>query len=345
MEIPVFTGFNTPNTLAQHRWELKSSIETLEKMRNDLALQIARAYYQILLGREILIVAREQLSLSRELETLTQILIEHSKVPESQLFEVQSQVASDELQAVSRENALLLSLVELENLMEKHHSENFDIAPLSEDTLLPAIIPFPDDIFLVAEKIMPEIKVANYTVESRKREIKAIQSGYYPSLSLQGEINTGYYYAGKTENLSFSEQTKNNLQKAVYITLRIPLFDRLQTRNSVRKARKDLLNSNINADKTLKNLYLDIQKTYINALSAQKKYSSGYKAVTSAREALRYANEKYLAGRATIYEYNKAKVKLANALSEHLQARYEFLLQMYLLDFYNGNQIKQHIYR
>jgi outer membrane protein len=87
-------------------------------------------------------------------------------------------------------------------------------------------------------------------------------------------------------------------------------------------------------------LYKEIQKAYYDALSAREKYFSSQKAVTFNEETLRYAKEKYNAGKSTAYEFNETKVKSANSLSEQVQAKYEFMLQKYLLDFYSGNSIK-----
>ena len=118
--------------------------------------------------------------------------------------------------------------------------------------------------------------------------------------------------------------------------MRIPIFDRFSTRNAVRTARKNYEESRIIAEQACKTLYKEIQKAYYDALSAQEKYLSTEIAVDANTEAMRYALEKYNAGKFTAYEYNEVKLKLANCLSEQAQAKYEFMLQKKLLDFYSG---------
>jgi outer membrane protein len=237
------------------------------------------------------------------------------------------------------QNTLRLSIIDLIQLMELKQTEIFDIAPVWVDTILP-LFGTPDVVYEIAKQIMPEIKSATYSIESREKAVKVSESGYYPTLSLQAGINSGYYYFSNTNNQQFKEQLKNNLQKTIYLTLRIPLFDRMNTRNAVRVAKKDLENSQLIIENVQKTLYKEIQKAYYDALSAQERYLSAQNAIIFNNEVLRNAHEKYNAGKSTAYEFNEAKVKLANSLSEQAQAKYEFILQKYLIDFYSGNSLK-----
>jgi len=335
-EIPLFTGFNIPNTILQHKLELKAYKENLAKTENDIKLQVVTYYYQVLLNKEIHSIASEQIKLSKEMEDMTQILVDHGKASGSQLLEAQAQVSNDELQEVKAYNSLRLSIIDLIQLMELKQYDNFDIVPVEPDSIF-QLTEQPDNVFEVASQIMPEVKSATYIVESRKKAVKVAQSGFYPTVSLQAEINSGYYHYSNISNVTFNDQLNNNLQKIVYLTVRIPLFNRFSTRNSVRMAKKDLDDSRLIAENTQKILYKQIQKVYYDAISAKENYVSTQKAIAANTEALRYAQEKYSAGRSTSYEFNEAKMKLINSLSEQAQAKYEFMLQKYLLDFYSGN--------
>lgn len=335
-EVPLFTGFNISNTIAQHKLELKAYKENLSKSKNDIKIQVVTFYYQVLLNKEIHSITTGQIKLSRELENMTQILVSHGKAPGSQLLEVQAQVSNDELQEVQANNTLRLSIIDLIQLMELTQYENFDIAPIESDSIL-QLSEQPDNVYEIANQIMPEVKSAAYIADSREKAVKVAQSGFYPTVSLQAEINSGYYHFNGINNPSFNSQMNNNLQKAVYLTIQIPIFNRFSTRNAVRMAKKDLDDSRLIAENTQKALYKQIQKVYYDAVSAKEKYISTQKAIDSNTEAMRYAQEKYNAGRSTAYEFNEAKVKLINSLSDQAQAKYEFMLQKYLLDFYSGN--------
>ncbi|MDR3142627.1 MAG: TolC family protein [Tannerellaceae bacterium] len=338
-ELPLFTGMKTTHIIALQKLELKVHAKNLEKIENDIALQIAVNYFQILLNKEILAIAKEQITLSKELEEITQILALHGKAPESQVYDVQAQVANDELNATKAQSALRLSVVDLIQLLEIKEVGGFDIATIQED-IASFFIRNPQEVYTVAEQIMPEIKGAELSAESSRKAIKIAQSGYYPALSFVAGISSNYYHYSNMENSAFGRQFENNLQKTLYLTLRIPLFNRLSTRNAVRTARKNWEDSRLIAEQTHKTLYKEIQKACYDALSAQEKYESTQKAVYANSEALRYAREKYNAGKFTAYEYNEIKLKSANSQSEQAQAKYECMLQKKLLDFYAGIPIQ-----
>lgn len=339
MELPLFTGFKISNTIAQHKLELKIANENMDKMQNDITLQVATAYYQVLLNKEIAAIAQKQIELTLEQEDVTRILASHGKVPESQILDVEAQLSNDELSATKASNALRLSLIEMIQLLEIDNLDTFDVMPVNTEQLLP-LSRKPDDVYLISEQIMPQAKSARLAIERGQKSLRIAQSAYYPTLSLLGGLNSGYYHFSNAENPLFNDQMKNNLQKTVYLTLRIPLFNRLSTRNSVRKARKDLEDIRLIAENTSKELYKEIQKIGYDALSAQEKYNSTTKAVYANSESLRYAKEKYNAGKSTVYEYNEARMKLANSQSEEAQAKYEYMLQKCLLDFYAGEPIQ-----
>jgi len=338
-EVPLFTGLKTTHTIEQKKLELNVFHADLEKIKNNIAMQIAVNYFQILLNKEIASIAKEQITLSHELVEITETLAAHGKVASSQVYDVQAQQANDELNATKALNTLRLSVVDLIQLLELKDIDAFDIETIQEE-IFTFFIQNPNEIYAMATEIMPEIKSAVLSEESNRKTIKIAQSGYYPTLSFIAGISSNYYHFSNTDNPSFSNQFENNLQKTLYLTLRIPLFNRLSTRNTVRTARKNWEESQLITEQARKTLFKEIQKAYYDALSAQEKYESTQKAVYANSEALRYAWEKYNAGKFTAYEYNEIKLKLANSQSEQAQAKYEFLLQKKLLDFYCGNPIQ-----
>ena len=128
------------------------------------------------------------------------------------------------------------------------------------------------------------------------------------------------------------------MQKSICLTLSIPLFDRLATRTAVRTARIEEQNAALALESEKKQLYNEIETAYTDALSAWEKYESTQRAVAANEEAHRYAWEKYVSGKSTVYEYNEAKMKWADALSKQSQAKYTYLLKERILAFYSCHQ-------
>ena len=337
-EIPLFRGFKTSASISQNKFDLLAAEANKELIENNLSLNVTGCYFQILLNKEIYRIAQEQIRLTKEQEDRTQLLIENGKAPQSQLYDVKAQLADDELSATEARNSLRLSFLELVQLMELQGSDYFDVDSLDEDVIE---VLNPGNIYASALNCMPQIKQAYYSLQSSFKSVKVAKSGYYPTLSMGAGINTGYYYSGGAGNQSFNQQFKNNMQKSIYFTLSIPLFDRFSTRNQVRTARIEEDNARLSLENEKKSLYKDIEKAYMDAIAAFEKYESTTKAVTANREAHRYALEKYAAGKSAVYEYNEIKMKLADALSQQSQAKYTYLLKKRILAFYSCHSLAE----
>ncbi|MBP3286895.1 MAG: TolC family protein, partial [Prevotella sp.] len=104
-------------------------------------------------------------------------------------------------------------------------------------------------------------------------------------------------------------------------------------------ARIDHENQQLQLDNVKKTLYKEIQQVYYNAIAAQAKYESSEAARQSSQDAFVLAQAKYENGKATITEFNEAKNRYLKAESDLVQARYEYLYQTTLLDFYRGREL------
>lgn len=337
-EIPIFAGFKRTASIAQNRFDLLAAEANRTLIENNLSLNVAGAYFQILLNKEIYHIALEQIQLTKEQEACTQLLIENGKAAESQLYDVRAQLADDELTATEAKNSLRLAFLELAQLMELKGHERFDIDSLGREISVPDMLS-PVSIYQSALTCMPQIRQAYYTLQSKTKGIRIAKSGYYPTLSFAAGINTNYYDNGSGLGETFRRQLNNNMQKSLCFTISIPLFDRFSTQNQVRTARIDEDNARLSLENEKKQLYKDIEQAYTDAISAFEKYRSTTKAVAANQEAHRYAMEKYAAGKSTVFEYNEVKMKLANALSQQSQAKYTYLLKDRVLTFYSCSSL------
>lgn len=337
-EIPIFAGFKRTASIAQNRFDLLAAEANRELIENNLSLNVAGAYFQILLNKEIYRIALEQIQLTKEQEACTQLLIDNGKAAESQLYDVRAQLADDELTATEAKNSLRLAFLELAQLMELKGHERFDIDSLGREISVPDMLS-PVNIYQYAVTCMPQIRQAYYTLQSKTKGIRIAKSGYYPTLSFAAGINTNYYDNGSGLGETFRRQLNNNMQKSLCFTISIPLFDRFSTRNQVRTARIDEDNARLSLENEKKQLYKNIEQAYTDAISAFEKYRSTTKAVAANQEAHRYAMEKDAAGKSTVFEYNEVKMKLANALSQQSQAKYTYLLKDRVLTFYSCSSL------
>ena len=346
LSMPIFDGFQIPNDIAARKLDLKAAVETLNKAKEDLTIHVASVYLQVLYNKEVKKIAELQVALSREQIKKTEALVNSGKVPLSQLYDIKAQLANDEVTLTEAENNVQLALLDLAQSLElEQGGESFDVMVPeignAVEQYMGSILP-PEHIYNQAVTIKPQIKEQTYLLESQKRMLKVAQAGYYPKLNFGASYGNGYYhYSGEGDyaNLPFGDQLKNNARKTIGFSLSIPLFNRFQVRNSVRSARINIRNRELMMENTKKALYKEIQQAYYNATAAQSKYLASDKSVEANKKAFTYAEERYAAGKSTVFEFNEAKMKYAQSLSEQAQAKYNFIFRAKILDFYNGTSI------
>ena len=348
LDMPIFDGFKIPNDIAARKLDLQAAIESLNKAKEDLAVNIASYYLQVLYNKELQRVAQLQVDLDREQVNKTEAMVNAGKVPLSQLYDIKAQLARDEVTLTEATNNVQLALLDLAQSLELERSDrSFGIVtPQITDAVaenMSSILP-PETIFDQAVTFKPQIKEQEYLLESQKRMLKVAQAGYYPKLNFGASYSNGYYHTSMggefADTRSFGDQLKQNGQKIVGFSLSIPLFNRFQVRNSVRSARIGINNQQLLLENSKKTLYKEIQQAYYNATAAQEKYTASDKSVASSREAFSYAQARYEAGKSTVFEFNEAKTKYAQSLAEQAQAKFDFIFRAKILDFYRGTPLK-----
>ncbi len=201
----------------------------------------------------------------------------------------------------------------------------------------------PVDVFAQSVNNRPSIKAAEFRLQSSEKAVKIAQADYFPTLSLGASYSNAYYHTynlpGGEKNTSFSKQLDRNGSETVGLTLSIPIFNRLATRNQVKSARIVREDQQLLLDNMRQVLYKEIQQAYYNAVAAKNKLFAAEKAAEASRVAFDYEEQKYNAGRSTTYQFDDAKTRLAQSLSESAQAKYDFIFRSKILNFYNGQAL------
>jgi outer membrane protein len=355
--IPLFTGFRIPNEIARDKLDLEASVQNLEKAKDDLALNVASFFLQVLFNKELLKISQEQLNLSESQIERTRALTDVGKVPLSQLYDIEAQVANDRLSVVQAENNLRTALLDLSQSLELPLTADFDVLiPAFGDVVsdyMSSVQP-PETVYDNAIKIKPVIKVQELQVKSAEKTLAIAKSGYYPTLNFNLGYGTNYFYSYslkdyinpetgelvKLKNASFSNQFKNNAGEYISFSLNIPIFNRFAVRNQVRNAQFNIENRQLELENTKKSLYKEIETAYLNALSAQEKFKASQQAIKSTTESFNYAKERYETGKSSVFEFNEARNKLIQSQSQEVQAKYDYIFRTKILDFYNGIPIK-----
>jgi outer membrane protein len=344
--VPIFTGFQIPNQIKLNQLNLEAATADLEKAKNDIRMQVAQAYVQILYDMEIADVAHRQIEIDSAQVARLQAFVNNGKASEAELSQQRATLANSTLTATQADNNTRLALLTLTQLLELPSPEGFTIVRPSLGNLdnldnLARLenLPTPDAIYAEALGIKPEILSQQLKLKGTEHSIKIAQAGNYPTLSLSGGLGTNYYTTSGFKADGFGTQLKNNFSQYIGLNLNVPIFNRFQTRNQIRTARINQENQQLALDNTKKTLYQDIQKVYYNALNAQAKEKASQQAVATANDAFHLTQAKYENGKATITEFNESKNNYLKAESDLVQARYENIYQQALIAFYRGRDL------
>jgi outer membrane protein len=344
--VPIFTGFQIPNQIKLNQLNLEAATADLEKAKNDIRMQVAQAYVQILYDMEIADVAHRQIEIDSAQVARLQAFVNNGKASEAELSQQRATLANSTLTATQADNNTRLALLTLTQLLELPSPEGFTIVRPSlgnldnlDNQARLENLPTPDAIYAEALGIKPEILSQQLKLKGTEHSIKIAQAGNYPTLSLSGGLGTNYYTTSGFKADGFGTQLKNNFSQYIGLNLNVPIFNRFQTRNQIRTARINQENQQLALDNTKKTLYQDIQKVYYNALNAQAKEKASQQAVATANDAFHLTQAKYENGKATITEFNESKNNYLKAESDLVQARYENIYQQALIAFYRGRDL------
>jgi outer membrane protein len=272
-------------------------------------------------------------------------LVEVGNLSKGELLQIRAQAASERLNIAMDENLLKMSVLDLAQLLDLDSAVNFRIEhpnDLSVEKLgVPGTV---EEIFTQAISFLPQIKSSGYNVKIAEKYL-ALQKGQrMPSVNLGGLYYTRYL-KGAANPLNpgidyvYRDQLSNNQYSQLSVGLEIPLFNRMVVHTNIAKARIQLRDSQYALDQDIQNLFKNIQQVHGNAFSALEKYRAAREAVISNEESFRYTQQKLEAGLVNSVDYNIAKANLLKANSDLLQAKYEFIFRMKIIDFYTGKEI------
>ena len=340
--ILLFNGFRLKNEIEAKKADVNASEADLENTKVTITTNVAAGYLQILLNKELLHIATEQLELTKTKIEQRQALVASGKMAEGEMLELIAQQSKEELSRIQAENNLKLSLLDLAQYIELDNFENLDVETPDKLSEKDFQLLLADDVYASAIIHRPEIKTAEFKLKSNEYNLSIAKSGYYPSLSLNGSLGSSYYVNNSVNSTtgqklvfdSFGKQLSDKIGAGLSLNLSVPIFDKFTTRNNVRSAQLGIESSKVSIDNAKKELKKSIQQAYYNAISAKSRWGAAQKSVDASQEAYRFSNQKYEAGRATLYELNQAKNNLTQALSEQIQAKYDYLFKVKLLELY-----------
>lgn len=331
-------GLSKLYTLKSERKSLDISIQEVENLKNEISISIVKGYLQILLSKEILSAAESNFESISEQRDRTRLLVEAGSQPYTSLLDIESQLASERVQLVTAQNQVSVSTLDLKQLLDLPYNEAFNVIAPDTDAVSQYVPSDVDEIYAMASTL-PVIRSAELSLEKGDIDLKKAKGQYYPKISLSGSYGTFYSsstYAPDGSTYPFFEQFRDNINPSVSIGLSIPIFNKLNVRTNVRNA--ELARSSMEIDLLMKRqtLYKEIQTAVTEAETYFRKMEAAKANTEAMEESFRYVEEKFNAGALNGTDYIVAKTNLFKAKSEYIQAKYQYLFQLKIIDYYKG---------
>jgi outer membrane protein len=341
-DLNLFNGFQQRNTIEQNEFNLMRNLKELDVVKNEITLNVATAYLQILLDDELLEVAKNQFNIIQLQVDKTKKLVEVGNKAKGDLYDMLAQAATEKVNLTNKANNLKISYLTLSQLLELDSIGNFkikrpEILSVENTNALRTV----DSVYFDAEKNMPEIKRAEYNLKSYEKGVSIAKGALSPQVSLSGILYSWYdnQSLNGANNFSYLDESKNNLKKELSLSIYIPIFNRLLTKKNISVARINKIDAEYNLEQTKKTLYKQIQQADADASAALSTYNSATESVISNEESFKYTQQKYEVGLVNSVDYNIAKNKLIQANSDQLRAKYDYIFKTKILDFYSGKSI------
>jgi outer membrane protein len=367
----LFNGFQLRNTLQQSRLEFMAGQHDLQKIKNDISLNVVSAYLQALYAKEQLKVAEGRVELAKQQQERVRRMVDNGIMVQGNLLDATAQYATEELALVSAQNQVDMARLALAQLLQLTTVGDFDV--LDPQVGIPdkaAVDRTVEEIYLLSLRFLPEVHAADTRMQSAEKGVVIAQGAFAPRLTLFGQLSTFYASSNKRitdgsligyapdgsfistgfdtlpvlsplfdynlETNPYRTQLDQNLNRAVGVSMSIPLFNGLNTRSALQRARLNLESAKINKDQTRNQVFQSIQQAHTDAKAAGKRYEATKGSVEAFEAAFQYAQKRFDAGVIQSLEYLTAVNNLTRSRIDLLQAKYDYIFRLKVLDFYAG---------
>ncbi len=371
--VPVFAGNQINNGIKQDKAFLQAAQYDVADVENNLALDIATAYLNILLGEEQLANAEKQLELSQAQLNQIDRLINAGSRPENERYDILAQIARNRQTIIDAENTIAINYLNLKQLMNL--DPNTDIQIASPDVPIPTSSD-PDDfalneVFISALGTQPIIQANDFRMQAAETGVDIAKGAYYPTLSLFGNLDSRFSTEGRqptgivntvrvTDNVfingepavlgqdvdvpvlekaPYFDQLNNNFGQNFGVSLRVPIFNNLQSRIGVQRARLTVITTEVQNQQARQLLKTNIQQAIASAKAAKRSYEAAQQAVEASQIAFDNAQRRFELGAINTFDFTTARNNLDQAQIGLIQAKYQYIFNVKVVEFYQGKTI------
>lgn len=347
--LPIFTGFQNINNLRSSEYSTESQEETVKRVKEDVIFETASRYLQVLLDKELLQIAQENLESSRKQLEQVQAQVEVGSRPSVDLYNQEATVANNELEVTNRENNLQISRIQLVRTLQIDPLKQYEFSTpdISPDQLTPREYQLRELVNAALEN-RSDLQSARLNIKAIEHQLKATKGSLFPSLSFNIGISSSYsnqnFVPGSREQLeSFNDQFfDQNVNRSLGLSLNIPIFDNFNRRTNVQSQLINYRNQQLSLENTELQVVQEVNQAYTDYQAVIKQLDATQKALRAAERSYETEKERYNVGATTLIELSNANAQYVQAQSDRARAVFNFVFQRKLLDYYIG-QLDQNI--
>lgn len=335
LDLNLFNGFYHINNIKIQKQDLERNKSEWMKVKNDLIVDIAFRYTNILYLQEMIKNLKEQVAISQTNLSFTEKRIEVGALAKREIYKAIAQKDNEELNLIRAENDLETNMVELKILMGLDIARHIQLMDLPyENGKLYDKYSFMNK----AVENSPALKIQRTNLKKSELNLALAKSSFYPTISLGSQI--GSTYSTFNRQFNFEQQLDNNLSYGFNVNARIPIFSQFQTKNKVTEAKYSIQSNQLQYEVDLQNQMKIFNKAYLDFTASQKKFEVSKSSLYSNQ--INYDTEKlkYEAGRIALQELNTSKTNLVSSISNNIKEKYEMLFNALVLKIYDGSFIK-----
>ncbi len=341
--LPVFDGFSRLHALkAAKAGELMGQSALLQR-QSQTALDVLQAYTNVAYYNGLVKMAGEKVQETQLLLKQTRLLEEVGRKSAADVAQVESQQAEADYELIRQQNLYASALLELKKTMSYPMSDSLhlDFTPNMKDSHSQCVGNFdPTWVCSMDNEQHPELQVARYRMQTSKHEWHQARASLFPSLSLSTGLSTTYYKTLHNDAAqSFNQQLKNNMGEYLGVSLSIPLFNRLQSLSSIRKAKNNYRiaceaydQKRLELEKLSREAWQDWQGYLKQTVQMEKK-------VEADSLAYQLTRRQFEEGLSTAIDLHTTSAQLLNSKATLLQCRLMAMVKKQLVRYYKGYAI------
>ena len=334
----LFNGGVLLKNIKQQKLHEESKGYAILEAEKNIEIAILQVYMQILYAAEAVHVNSETVKTSQYQRDRGEALMKAGSISKVDLAQLEAQLSSDKFLLVNAENTLRLAKLQLKQLLELKLEEEIDIVipQIDEQDILRPLSNLPD-IYRVSLNVMPQMKISRLNTNITGIETDMAKGGYFPKVSLSASAGTNHLSGSY---LSFEDQLRNNFSDGVGLTVNIPVFTNRTNKSAVERAQLNEKTAQLNLKEAEKNLLVEIETVYQDALSAQSRYVAASESVRALQVSYDLFEQQFSLGMRNTLELLTEKNNLLTALQNQLQAKYTSIMNVQLLNLYQDLPIE-----